>query len=433
MKIVITNGRLVNPSTNIDTLADIFIADGKFIAICKKNRDGTTDKMPGGFAADKKIDASGKLVFPGIVDLSVRLREPGFEYKATIASETAAAASAGVTTVCCPPDSVPIVDNPTVVEMIYHRASLANKARVVSVGALTQKLEGEKISEMMALKNAGVVGVGNALKPVENTLVMRRAMEYAASCDMTVFIFSEDHWLRADGCANESAVSTRMGLTGIPEIAETIAVARDLALIEHTGVKAHFCRLSSVKAERMIARAQFDGLPVTADVSAHQLHLTDMDIGEFDARYHVHPPLRSMRDRDGLRKGLKLRTVNAICSDHQPHDMDAKIGPFSTTESGISAVETLLPLTMRLVESGDLSLMEAIACITFEPARILGLPVGRIEQDCIADVCIYDPEEIWQLNDNTMLSAGLNTPFKGWEFEGRVTHTILNGQLVFER
>ena len=423
MKITIKNGRVINPSTNFDSQADVFIADGKFVAI---------GEMSSGFSADKEIDATGKFVFPGIVDLSARLREPGFEYKATIASETAAAASAGVTTLCCPPDSKPIVDNPTVVEMISHRAAQANKARVVSVGALTQQLKGEKISEMVALKRAGVVGVGNALMPVENTLVMRRAMEYAASCDMTIFIFAEDHWLRDGGCANESPVSTRMGLAGVPEIAETIAVARDLALIERTGVRAHFCRLSTAKAERMIARAQYDGLPVTADVAAHQLHLSDMDIGEFDAQYHVHPPLRSMRDRDGLRKGLKLRTINAICSDHQPHDVDAKIGPFSATEPGISAVETLLPLTMRLVESGEISLMEAIACITFEPARILGLPIGRIEENAIADVCIYDPEDIWQLNDKTMKSAGKNTPFKGWEFEGKVTHTILNGQLVFE-
>jgi len=423
MKILIKNGRLVNPSTNFDGKADICIADGKFFSV---------GDVPADFIADKEIDASEKIIFPGIVDLSVRLREPGFEYKATIASETAAAASAGVTTLCCPPDTLPIIDNPTVVEMISHRAAEGNKARVVVVGALTQQLEGKKISEMMALKNVGVVGVGNALAPVESTLVMRRAMEYAASCDMTVFISSEDHWLKDDGCANEGAVSARMGLTGIPEIAETIAVARDLALIAYTGVRAHFCRLSSAKAERLIARAQFDGLPVTADVAAHQLHLTDMDIGAFDAQYHVHPPLRTMRDRDGLRKGLKLRTVNAICSDHQPHDVDAKIGPFSDTESGISAIETLLPLTLRLVESGDLSLMEAIACITFEPARILGLPLGRVENDAIADLCIYDPDQIWQLSDASIKSAGLNTPFKGWEFEGKVTHTIFNGQLVFE-
>lgn len=422
MNILIKNGRVLNPATSFDKRVDVFISDGKFVGI---------GEMPAGFVADKEIDATGKYVLPGIVDLCARLREPGYEYKATIASETAAAASAGVTTLCCPPDSMPIVDNPTVVEMISHRSAQVNKARVVSIGALTQQLEGTKISEMMALKNAGVVGVGNALRPVENTLVMRRAMEYAASCDMTVFIFAEDKWLKGDGCANEGAVSTRMGLTGIPEIAETIAVARDLALIEQTGVRAHFCCLSSAKAERLVARAQHDGLPVTADVSAHQLHLTDMEIGAFDAQYHVHPPLRTMRDREGLRKGLKLRAISAICSDHQPHDVDAKIGPFSDTEPGISAVETLLPLTMRLVESGDLSLLDAVACVTFEPARILGLPVGRIEKDAIADVCIYDPDIVWQLNDQTMKSAGLNTPFKGWEFEGKVTHTLLNGQLVF--
>jgi len=422
MKIKITNGRVLNPAKNFDKQTDIYISDGLVVGIGRE---------PDKFKADTEIDATDKYVFPGIVDLCARPREPGYEYKATIASETSAAASAGITTICCPPDSNPIIDNPTVVEMIGHRAVQANKARVVPIGALTQQLFGEKISEMMALKNAGVVGVGNALKPVKNTLVMRRAMEYAASCDMTVFIFAEDPWLKDDGCANEGAVSTRMGLAGIPEIAETIAVARDLALVAQTGVRAHFCRISSAKAERMIARAQYDGLPVTADVSAHQLHLTDMDIGEFDALYHVHPPLRGMRDKMGLRKGLKLRSINAVCSDHQPHEFDAKVGPFSDTEPGISSLETLLPLVMRLVESGDLSLTEAIASITFEPARILGLPLGKIEENSIADICIYDPTYIWQLNDETMKSEGKNSPFKGWEFEGKVTHTILEGQLVY--
>ena len=422
MNILIRHGRVINPASNFDGQQDVYISDGKIVSL---------GEAPQGFVVQKEIDATGKIVMPGVIDLCARLREPGFEYKATIASETAAAATAGVTTLCCPPDSNPVVDNATVVEMISHRATSINKARVVSIGALTQQLEGEKISEMAALKAAGVVGIGNALKPITNTLVMRRAMEYAASCDMTIFLFAEDAWLSKGGCANEGAVSTRMGLTGIPEMAETIAVSRDLALIAQTGVRAHFCRISSAKAERMIARAQFDGLPVTADVSAHQLHLTDMDIGDFDAQYHVHPPLRTMRDQQGLRKGLKLRTINAVCSDHQPHDADAKIGPFAETEPGISALETLLPLTMRLVESGDLSLMEAVACLTFEPARILNLDLGRIEKDAVADICIYDPDHIWQLNNNSIHSAGLNSPFKGWEFEGKVTHTILNGELVF--
>lgn len=422
MRISIINGRVINPKNQFDQVADVTIENDKIIAI---------GRMPDGFSVDKVIDASNQWVLPGLVDLCARLREPGFEYKATIASETAAAASAGITTLCCPPDTVPVIDNASVLEMIAHRSQRANKARVVAVGALTAGLEGVQLSEMLALKNAGAVGVGNALKAVKSTQVMRRAMEYASSHNLTVFLYAEDPWLKAGGCAHEGAMSTRMGLKGIPEIAETIAVARDLALIEQTGVRAHFCRLSTAKAERLIARARYDGLPVTADVSAHQLHLTDMDIGEFDARYHVKPPLRSMRDREGLRRGLQEKNIAAICSDHQPHDLDAKIGPFSSTEPGISALETLLPLAMRLVRDNVLSLHDAIASLTIEPAKILGLDLGSIEVGAKADVCLYDPEHVWTLSQENMLSAGRNTPFLGWEFEGRVTHTFYEGQLVY--
>lgn len=422
MRILIKNGRVINPKTSFDAIADVCVEDGKIVAV---------GISPDGFIADQEIDASGKYVFPGIIDLCARLREPGFEYKATIATETAAAASAGVTTLCCPPDTVPVSDNASVVEMIHYRAQQSKKARVLSIGALTRGLEGKQISEMFALKEVGAVAVSNALKPVTNTLVMRRAMEYACSHDLTVFLFAEDSWLKGTGCVHEGAVSTRMGLEGIPEIAETIAVARDLALIEQTGVRAHFCHLSTSKAVKMIARAQYDGLPVTSDVSAHQLHLTDMDLGEFSSQYHVRPPLRSIRDRDGLRQGLQEKNVQVICSDHQPHELDAKIGPFSTTAPGISSLETLLPLTMRLVSDNVLSLSDAIACLTSGPAKILGLELGNLEVGAIADICIYDPKKVWSFTKENIQSEGLNSPFLGWEFEGRVTHTLFEGNLVY--
>ena len=422
MRISIINGRVINPKNRFDSLADIAIENNKIISV---------GKIPESFQADQVIDARDQWVIPGLVDLSARLREPGFEYKATIATETAAAASAGITTLCCPPDTLPVIDNPSVLEMIAFRAQRANKARVVCIAALTPGLEGKFLSEMGALKNAGAVGVGNALKAVKDTLVMRRAMEYAASHNMTIFLYAEDPWLKAGGRAHEGIMSTRMGLKGIPEIAETIAVSRDLALIEQTGVRAHFCRLSTAKAERLIARAQYDCLPVTADVSAHQLHLIDMDIGEFDANYHVKPPLRTQRDRDGLRRGIQNKTFAAICSDHQPHDVDAKIGPFGTTEPGISALETLLPLTMRLVRDNVISLMDAIGHLTCEPAKILGLDLGSLEVNAAADICVYAPDKVWTLKKENMVSNGRNTPFLGWEFEGKVSHTIYDGQLVY--
>ncbi|HFE38550.1 MAG TPA: dihydroorotase [Gammaproteobacteria bacterium] len=422
MRLLIRNGRLINPGTEFDGVADVCVENGKIIAL---------GDVPAGFRGDEEIDAGGQYVFPGIIDLCARLREPGFEYKATIASETAAAASAGITTLCCPPDTIPVIDNPSVVEMIRYRAQQSNKASVLSIGALTPGLEGTQLSEMAALKEIGAVAVSNALKPVKNTLVMRRAMEYAHSLGLTVFLFAEDPWLNGAGCAHEGVVSTRLGLDGIPEIAETIAVARDLALIEQIGVRAHFCHLSTAKAVSMIARAQHEGLPVSADVSAHQLHLTDMELGEFNALYHVRPPLRAIRDRDGLRSGLQRGNIRIICSDHQPHEVDAKIGPFSTTAPGISALETLLPLTMRLVDDGTLTLNQALACLTSEPAKILGLDLGSLVVGARADICIYDPDKVWTFNENTIQSEGLNSPFLGWEFEGRVTHTIYDGNVVY--
>lgn len=420
MRIAITGGRLIDPANGIDEESDLYLVDGKVAAV---------GAAPDGFTADATIDATGKVVCPGLIDLRARLREPGFEYKATLSSETAAAAASGITTLVCPPDTQPVIDTPAVAEMIQQRAARVGKARVLTVGALTNELGGKTLTEMLALKKAGCVGVGNAYKPVSNTLVMRRAMEYAASHDLTVFLYAEDPWLRGHGCAHEGALSTRMGLDGIPEIAETVAVARDLALIEQTGVRAHFCQLSSSRAVRQVARARFDGLAVSADVTAHHLHLTEMDLAGFNVDCHVRPPLREQRDRDGLRAGLKDGTLAAICSDHQPHDVDAKLGPFAETEPGLSGLETLLPLTLRLVDEKVLDLSEALALLTCKPAEVLGLDSGHLAPGAVADVCVFGPQS-WRLQADAMLSRGRNTPFLGWEFDQRVTHTLLEGHLV---
>ena len=421
MKISIVGGRLIDPANGIDQVTDLHIAAGKVLAV---------GKAPADFEAGKIIDAAGQIVCPGLVDLHARLREPGQENKATIASETRAAAKAGITTLVCPPDTNPVTDTPAVVDLIRHRAEQAGYARVVSLGALTKNLDGEQLAEMSALKNAGCVGVSNASNAIQSTEVMRRAMEYAASQNMPVFLHAQDPWLAGAGCAHEGAISVRLGLPGIPESAETIAVARELHLIEQTGVRAHFCQLSSERAVQMIARAQHDGLPVTADVTAHHLFLTEMDIGYFDIQCHVQPPLRTQRDRDGLRAGVQRGTVNAICSDHQPHDLDAKLAPFPSSEPGISGLETLLPLTLRLVDEGVMNLSQAVASITQAPANIVGLNASLGAGDS-ADVCIFDPEQYWALTPATMLSQGKNSPFLGWELKGRVTHTLLAGHISF--
>ncbi|MGD8547661.1 MAG: dihydroorotase [Thiohalophilus sp.] len=424
MRIHIKGGRLIDPANGIDKKQDLFIADGKVVAI---------KKAPDGFQPDQVIDATDQVVIPGLVDINARLREPGQEHKATIASETRAAAAGGITTLCVQPDTDPIIDTPAVSELIHHRAQQAGFARVVTLGALTLQLGGEHLSEMEELiREGGCIAVSNALQPLNNTLVYRRALEYAANYNLTVFIYANDPWLSNSGCAHEGAVSTRLGLPGIPESAETVAVARDLMLIEQTGVRAHFMHLSCAQSINKVARARHDNLPVSIDVAAHQLYLTEMDIGDFNSACHVIPPLRTQRDLDGLRAGLTNRTISAISSCHQPHDADAKLAPFCETEPGISALETLLPLTLRLVDEKVLSLSDAIASITSEPASILGIDGGSLGVGDRADVCIYHPDERWTVDYNTLFSAGKNTPFLGWEMHGKVSYTLLAGQPVYQ-
>ena len=422
MKLQIRGGRVIDPANGIDTITDLFVAYGRITAL---------GQPPEGYSPDQVIDASGCYVLPGLVDLAARLRQPGQEHKATIESETRAAAVAGITTLCSPPDTVPPVDSPAEINLITRLAKAAGQAKVFALGALTARLEGELLSEMAALKAAGCVGVSNALRPVHSTLVLRRAMEYAGSHGLTVFLHPIDFELANDGCAHEGAVASRLGLPGIPAAAETAAIGQQLALIEQTGVRAHFCRVSTARGAAMIQRAQYDGLPITMDVCAHQLYLTEVDIGDFNSLCHTLPPLRTLRDRDGLRQCIGKGSVGAICSDHQPHEEDAKLAPFPATEAGISSLETLLPLTLQLADDGVLSLTEAVQRVTCGPAEILGVEAGTLAEGRPADICIYDPEHPWTLDESTILSAGKNTPFIGWEFTGRVTHTVVDGRVVY--
>lgn len=422
MGTAIRGGRIIDPASKFDTVTDLYIQDGRIAAI---------GEAPADFSADQEIDASGKWLLPGLVDLQARLREPGQKHKGTIASETAAAAAAGITTLCCPPDTNPVIDTPAVAAQIAYRAEASGKARVLPIGALTQGLEGEQLASMQALHTAGCRVMGNARRPITSTLVQRRALEYAATLGLTVFINAEDPWLAADGCVHDGQVSSRLGLAGIPECAEIIAINRDLILIEQTGVRAHFSQLSSARSVALIAEAKAKGLDVSADVSAHQLYLTDLDVDDFNSHCHVRPPLRSQRDRDGLRQALADGVISAICSDHQPHDRDAKLAPFAATEPGISALETLLPLTLRLVEEGVLNLHDAVSHITWTPSQILGIEAGRVQVGDAADICIVDPEQRWEVSENTIISNGKNTPFLGWEMRGKVSHTFLEGKQVY--
>jgi dihydroorotase len=423
-RIRIAGGRLIDPHNRIDDELDLYIADGRIAAV---------GAAPDGFTSDIEIDASGLLIVPGLIDLCARLREPGEEFKATIDSECRAAAAGGITTLCCPPDTDPVIDTPAVIEMIHHRALQVGGARVVGLGALTQNLDGEHLSEMFALKQAGCVGVSNALNPLASTLIQRRAFEYAATFDLTVFLHADDSALSANACMHEGHVSTRLGLPGIPEAAETVAVARDLALIQQTGVRAHFGRLTTQRAVRMVARAQFDGAPVTADVAVPNLYLTELDVIDFGADYHFIPPLRTQEDRDGLREGLRGGTLAAICSDHQPHEPDAKRAPFPATEPGASGLDSLLPLTLKLVTENHMLLHDAIARVTSGPAKILNLPYGELGIGRAADVCILDPDATWRLDKDSMNSLGKNTPFHGWEMRGQARYTLRDGNIIYSR
>jgi dihydroorotase len=421
-RIKISGGRLIDPENRIDDRLDLYIADGRIAAI---------GAAPDGFSEDVELDADGLVVIPGLIDLCARLREPGQEHKASIDGECRAAAAGGITTLCCPPDTDPVIDTPAVVELIRHRAQQAGAARVVTLGALTKGLHGEQLSEMAALQRAGCVGVSNALKPLASTLVERRAFEYAATFGLTVFLHADDAALSANGCIHEGELSTRLGLPGIPQAAETVAVARDLALIQQTGVRAHFCRLTTQHAVRMVARAQFDGVPVSADVAVPHLYLSEVDTVDFGADYHFIPPLRTQEDREGLRKGLLSGTVSALCSDHQPHEPDAKLAPFPATEPGASGVDSLLSLTLKLVDEDQNLLADAIARVTSGPAKILGIPYGDLAVGRAADLCIYAPDSNWRLDETSMNSQGKNTPFRGWEMPGRVRHTLRDGQIIF--
>ncbi len=422
MRISILGGRIIDPGNGIDCVQDLHLDSGGIVAL---------GAPPEGFTAERALTASGHIVCPGLVDMRAWLREPGQEHKATIASETLAAAGAGITTLCCPPDTDPVIDTPAVAELVHQRATDAGHARVEVLGAMSRDLKAEQLAEMGALGAAGCVGVSNATRPIPNTEFMLHAMEYAGTFGLTVFLHPEDYWLGQDRSAHYGAVGTRLGLPGIPEAAETITLARDLLLVEQTGVRAHFCHLSTARAVDMLAEAQTRGLPVTADVNAHHLHLTDVDTATFNTMCRVWPPLRTQRDRDGLREGVARGVIAAVSSGHQPHEPDAKLAPFSASEPGISALETLLPLTLRLVENGLLPMDKAIASLTSGPAAILGLEAGALGVGKPADICVFDPECYWTLTEDDLVSRGRNSPFIGWELKGRVKHTLLGGKPVY--
>ncbi|MDH4556364.1 dihydroorotase [Pseudomonas sp. BN417] len=422
MRTHILGARLIDPASGHDQVTDLFLEGGKVVAL---------GKAPAGFESDKQIDAKGLVAAPGLVDLSVALREPGYSRKGNIASETLAAASGGVTSLCCPPLTRPVLDTPAVAEMILDRAQEAGNAKVFPIGALTKGLAGEQLSELVALRDVGCVAFGNGLATFASNRIQRRALEYAATFDLTVVFHSQDASLAEGGLAHEGPTASFLGLAGIPETAETVAMARDLLLVEQSGVRAHFSQISSARGAQMIAEAQARGLPVTADVAMYQLILTDEALIDFSSLYHVQPPLRTRADRDGLREAVKSGVISAISSHHQPHEPDAKLAPFGATEPGISSVELLLPLAMTLVQDGLLDLPTLLARLTAGPARALRLPAGRLAVGAPADLVLFDPQAS-TLAGETWNSKGDNCPFIGHCLPGKVRYTLVDGRIIFQ-
>ena len=424
MKIHIAGGTLIDPAAGTEQKADVFIDAGTIAAI------GTA---PAAFEADKTIDAAGLCVAPGFVDLSARLREPGYEHKATLDSETMAALAGGVTTLVCPPDTDPVLDEPGLVEMLKFRASKLNRARVHPLGALTVGLKGSVITEMVGLTEAGCVGFSQADTPIIDTKVLLRALQYASTYGYTAWLRPQDAYLATGGVAASGPVASRLGLSGVPVAAETIALHTMFELIRSTGARVHLLHLSSAAGIELVREAKAEGLPVTCDVTANHVHLIDVDIGYFDSQFRLDPPLRGQRDREAIRAGLVDGTIDAICSDHTPVDDDEKLLPFGEATPGATGLELLLSLTIKWAEETGLSLARALERITAAPAKVLGVPAGRVEVGAPADICVFDPRAHWRVEPRVLKSQGHNSPFLGYELPARVRATVVAGNLAFEQ
>ncbi|MEN9760061.1 MAG: hypothetical protein RL676_1212 [Pseudomonadota bacterium] len=426
-RVVIRGGQLIDPANGIDAKMDLWIADGSLVATTRSG-----ERLEG-FEPDHVVDASGQVVCPGLIDLSARLREPGFEYKATLESEMRAAIAGGVTRLVCPPDTDPPLDEAGLVEMLKHKARNLTQAHVHPLGALTVGLKGEQLTEMAELNEAGCVGFSQGPIPIVNTQVLMRAMQYARTFDFPVWLYPMDPWVGKTGIAHSGVVSGRMGLPGIPVANETIALQTIFELMRVTGARVHLCRLSSAAGVELVRQAKQEGLRITADVAVHHLHLIDVDTSEFDPNTRVLPPFRSHRDRDALRAGLLDGTIDVICSDHAPIDDDAKQLPFGETEPGVTAIELLLPLTLKWAQESGIPLPQALHRLTVRAAAVLGRDAGQLSIGAQADICVFKPDAGWNVSAKQLFSQGANTPYLGHELIGQVNTVFVDGRCVFNR
>jgi dihydroorotase len=434
MKLHIKNGRLIDPANNIDALQDLYIVNGRVAAV---------GAPPPGFVAGRTLDAAGLVVAPGLVDLSARLREPGYEYKATLESEMQAAMQGGVTSLVCPPDTDPVLDEPGLVEMLKHRARGLNQAHVHPLGALTMGLKGKALTEMAELTEAGCIGFSQAEEPVEDTTVLLRALQYAKTFEYTVWLRPQDAHIGRGGIAHSGPLASRLGLAGVPVMSETIALHTIFELVRATGARVHLCRMSSAAGIELVRAAKKEGLPVTCDVGVHHIHMTDADIGYFDSNARVTPPFRSQRDREAIRAGLYDGVIDAICSDHTPVDDDEKLLPFGEASPGATGLELLLSLALKWADdyaanqhgaNGAASpLSRALAKVTCDAARVAGLAAGQLAPGAAADIVLFDPAARWKVDAAALASQGKHTPFVGYELGGQVMATIVGGHVAWER
>ena len=430
MKILIKNGRVIDPASKFDAVCDVAIAGGRIVSIGQTGPD---------FVANKTIDATGCVVAPGLIDLSARLREPGYEHEGMLESELAAAVAGGITSLVCPPDTDPVLDEPGLVEMLKFRAEKLHQSRVFPLGALTRGLHGEALTEMVELTESGCVAFSQAEVPLASTQVLMRAMQYAASFGYSVWLRPQELHL-GKGVAASGPLATRLGLSGVPVAAETIALHTIFELMRATSARVHICRISSAAGVALVAQAKAEGLAVTCDVSINSLHLTDTDIGYFDSRMRLNPPLRQQRDRDALRQGLRDGTIDALVSDHTPVDEDAKTLPFAEAEPGATGLELLLSMALKWDDQNDKEgLMRALQVLTSAPARVLGaslgtlaLSAGQLVKGGVADVCVFDPAAEWTAAPAALRSQGKHTPFSSHLLPGKVRYTLVGGHLAFQ-
>jgi dihydroorotase len=420
MRIRISGGRIIDPGRT-DTVGDVVVEDGRIRSVGPENAE----------AADRVVDARDCLVVPGLIDIHVHLREPGHEYKETIASGAAAAVAGGFTAVCAMPNTSPVNDNAQVTRFIRERARAAGLARVYPVASITRGLKGDQLSELADLKEAGAVAFSDDGRPVVGSRMMRRAMEYARGFDMPIVSHCEELDLVGDGVMNEGVVATRLGLAGIPNAAESIMVMRDIALAELTGGRLHVCHVSCAESIAAIRAAKDRGARVTAETAPHYFTLTEEAVAAYDTRAKMNPPLRTEADRQAVRRALADGTLDAIATDHAPHSILEKDVEFDQAANGIIGLETALPLSLQLVADGVLSLTDLIAKLTVAPARLLGLPCGLIP-GAAADITVIDPHRTWTVAAERFASLSRNCPFDGWPVTGRAVLTMVDGRIVYE-